>query len=174
MTEQQAAAACPFCDLIERRDRKIMRTEHPEVYCLEPLGPVTEGHLLFLPKIHVIDAGYSPSITGLVFTEAARWADRQKMPFNLITSAGPAATQTVNHLHVHFVPRRADDNLALPWTGQHKRTVEHTSTVKPLGYRLVQDEKDPAYTKVYGVGPEEDRLLARVPTDPMVFPGRDD
>ena len=38
---------------------------------------------------------------------------------NLITSIGPAATQTVPHLHLHLVPRRPGDGLPLPWTPQH-------------------------------------------------------
>lgn len=38
---------------------------------------------------------------------------------NLITSKGDAATQSVLHLHVHVVPRQADDDLPLPWTPQH-------------------------------------------------------
>jgi histidine triad (HIT) family protein len=41
-------------------------------------------------------------------------------PCNIITSAGSDATQTVFHLHLHVVPRRAGDGLALPWTGDHR------------------------------------------------------
>jgi histidine triad (HIT) family protein len=39
-------------------------------------------------------------------------------PCNIITSVGAEATQTVFHLHLHVVPRRFGDGLALPWTGQ--------------------------------------------------------
>jgi len=37
---------------------------------------------------------------------------------NIITSKGREATQSVFHLHVHVVPRQADDDLPLPWTPQ--------------------------------------------------------
>jgi histidine triad (HIT) family protein len=50
-------------------------------------------------------------------SRAAQWA-RTCGDANLITSVGSAATQTVFHLHVHVVPRRAGDGLALPWTSQ--------------------------------------------------------
>jgi histidine triad (HIT) family protein len=36
--------------------------------------------------------------------------------YNIITSMGEYATQTVFHLHVHIVPRRLNDGLHLPWT----------------------------------------------------------
>jgi histidine triad (HIT) family protein len=36
--------------------------------------------------------------------------------YNLITSGGREATQTVMHAHVHYVPRRRGDGLKLPWS----------------------------------------------------------
>jgi histidine triad (HIT) family protein len=45
-------------------------------------------------------------------------------PCNLITSAGREATQSVFHLHLHVVPRRENDRLALPWhSGRHSKSV---------------------------------------------------
>lgn len=40
------------------------------------------------------------------------------VPTPITTEAEAEATQTVFHLHVHLVPRRAEDGLHLPWTGQ--------------------------------------------------------
>jgi histidine triad (HIT) family protein len=84
----------------------------------EPLNPVTPGHMLFVPYTHVANASTHPSLTGLVFDAAARWGRQQNREYNLITSAGPNATQSVWHLHVHYVPRTSGDGLHLPWTGQ--------------------------------------------------------
>lgn len=85
-----------------------------------PLNPVVPGHRLFVPKLHVAYAPAEPVITGYVFEVASRYGAEQPEHFNLITSAGAAATQTVEHLHVHYVPRKPDDGLALPWTGQRR------------------------------------------------------
>jgi hypothetical protein len=50
------------------------------------------------------------------------WAKRHGVgDCNLIASRGPAATQTVPHLHLHLVPRLEGDGLPLPWTGQAER-----------------------------------------------------
>lgn len=111
--------ACPFCDRVNRGEFKPAGDW--AVVSFEPLNPVASGHRLFLPRRHQENAGSDPPITGRVFEAAARWATERQVAFNLITSAGAAATQTVSHLHVHYVPRRAGDGLHLPWTGQEER-----------------------------------------------------
>ena len=93
-----------------------------DVVSFEPLNPVTPGHRLFVPRRHVPDAAADAALTGQVFTAAAVVAAAGDGAFNLITSAGATATQTVFHLHVHYVPRRWGDGLRLPWTGQARWT----------------------------------------------------
>jgi len=83
----------------------------------EPLNPVVPGHLLVVPEKHVRDAGDDPTVAAACMDVAATIAKRYKA-YNLITSAGAPATQTVRHLHVHVVPRRDGDGLPLPWTPQ--------------------------------------------------------
>ena len=97
---------CPFCAMAEHNDERIM--------VFEPLNPVTPGHMLVVPRLHVTDATSRPDITASVMTEAAKVA-KAAGPCNIITSVGADATQTVFHLHVHVVPRRPGDGLALPW-----------------------------------------------------------
>lgn len=83
----------------------------------EPLNPVTPGHLLVVPAPHVEDATRAPHLAGDAVNLASAYAGRHRAA-NIITSIGADATQTVRHLHVHMVPRRAGDGLALPWTNQ--------------------------------------------------------
>lgn len=82
----------------------------------EPLNPVTPGHMLFVPIWHVEHP--SPKAVRNVMFCAAHHAAARDEDYNLITSSGPAATQTVRHIHAHYVPRRDGDGLQLPWTGQ--------------------------------------------------------
>lgn len=104
---------CPFCAILARKADAILACSWPDAIAILPRSPVVPGHLLVLPRAHVVDALEDPAITGLVMLRAAELADP---PCNLITSAGSEATQTVFHLHVHIVPRTAGDGLALPWT----------------------------------------------------------
>lgn len=117
---QPAPTDCPFCQRISKADYEGIYYMENVVF-FEPLNPVVPGHRLFVPRVHVTDAADHPQVTARVFGAAATYAEQKRFfhtDFNLITSAGGAATQSVFHLHVHYVPRRKDDGLLLPWTNQ--------------------------------------------------------
>jgi diadenosine tetraphosphate (Ap4A) HIT family hydrolase len=70
--------------------------------------PVTEGHLLYVPKyntVHVLmDAVESAVMYGLKQVETGEWDG-----FNVGLNYGHAAGQTVEWPHVHLIPRRKGD-----------------------------------------------------------------
>lgn len=111
---------CPFCKRIA--DAQYI-FDYDGVVDFIPLNPVVEGHRLFVPTMHLANASVAPLWTSRVFEVAALFASLHEEDYNLITSCGVDATQTVLHLHVHYVPRRPDDGLHLPWTGQLDRQV---------------------------------------------------
>lgn len=105
---------CPFCDY---EGPSEILADHGDVFVIEPARPVVVGHVLVIPRRHVRDATIDRKLTGRVFEVAALEAEwRVGGDCNIITSVGEAATQTVMHMHVHLVPRREGDLLALPWT----------------------------------------------------------
>lgn len=108
---------CVFC-------RRVVAGEYDEgdrdAVIFAPRHPVTPGHRLIVPRLHVTDATDDPDITAAAMRLAAVYAVRSGGDFNLITSRGATATQTVFHLHIHFVPRHENDGLTLPWTGQRQ------------------------------------------------------
>jgi diadenosine tetraphosphate (Ap4A) HIT family hydrolase len=117
--------------------------------------------MLFLPAEHAEHP--SPFPLGASMEAAARYAEPGEA-YNLITSSGMAATQTIAHLHVHFVPRHSDDGLHLPWTGQRARMAaqarqdeafaagylarEQSMSLHTLGMESSdQAERDQAFTR---------------------------
>jgi histidine triad (HIT) family protein len=106
---------CVFCEIIAKTSPAEIVGEWDEAVAFVPLNPVTEGHVLVVPRLHVRDAVSYPDLTALVMKRVAMIASA---PCNIITSVGALATQTVFHLHVHIVPRRENDKLPLPWTSQ--------------------------------------------------------
>lgn len=115
------SAGCLFCGRIERRDYDAGDLH---TVTFEPLNPVTPGHRLFVPRTHEADGLRNPLALATAMQYAALWAAGHKIrACNFISSAGADATQTVFHLHVHLVPRRKGDGLALPWTRQAKEAA---------------------------------------------------
>jgi histidine triad (HIT) family protein len=105
---------CAFCDyagpspILHRFERVVT-----DVIVFEPMGPVTDGHLVVVPTVHV--AGFEdPGVARDVFDVVSLLAGSTGH-WNVIASVGEAATQTIPHLHVHLVPRERGDGLLLPW-----------------------------------------------------------
>lgn len=117
---------CVFCAIAAGTAPAVIVREWPDALVIRPRsGGVTEGHVMVLPRVHVDDAGTDPEVTAAVMRRAAELMAEQPAA-NLITSKGREATQSVFHLHVHVVPRQADDGFPLPWAPQH--TIRATQT----------------------------------------------
>lgn len=105
---------CVFCDY---DGPSIVEFLNGDAYAIQPVNPVVPGHMLVVAAQHVTDFAHVPVVSGRVMETAAKYAaNHYHGDFNIITSKGAAATQTVNHLHVHIVPRHEDDGLQLPWS----------------------------------------------------------
>lgn len=108
--------SCPFCEINTGRAPATFVGEWSDAFAIVPLNPVVEGHTLVIPKTHVTDFAADPAVAAATMRRAAQLAgDHPVGAMNLITSRGRVATQSVFHLHLHLVPRAANDGLALPW-----------------------------------------------------------
>lgn len=109
---------CVFCAIADGNAPAEIVREWDDALALHPLDPVTDGHLIVIPRAHVPNFTASAVQASYITLRAAELVASlpEAEGWNLITSAGTAATQTVMHLHVHLVPRRTGDGLALPWT----------------------------------------------------------
>ena len=118
----ETADACVFCAIAAHRAPAHYIAQWVDAVAITPRHPVTPGHVLVIPRVHVGDVATSPAVSAAVMARAAELAGG--LPAcNVITSRGSAATQTVMHLHVHVVPRCVGDGLPLPWTPQHAKGV---------------------------------------------------
>lgn len=102
---------CPFCNIPS--DRIIDRDRH--VFVIRDGYPVTEGHTLIIPHRHV-RSYFDTSPEERASIEAMLIKHRGSLnqqfgvsDFNVGINDGPLAGQTVPHLHVHIIPRRAGD-----------------------------------------------------------------
>lgn len=113
---------CPFCLRVVNGefDQHWHKHSLPRLTTVsfEPLDPVTPGHRLFLPSTH--EWPRSALVAAELTFRAMHYAKEQGDDYNLILNQGQHATQSIEHMHLHYVPRRMGDGLTLPWTGQVK------------------------------------------------------
>lgn len=121
MTSITPSDDCPFCVFAAGRKHTWYEggyydDESGDIMRIVPKKPVVDGHRLFVPKLHVPGPSFNPFITGMTFVAATEYASTRVRPYNLIVSSGKIATQTIFHLHVHYIPRSVDDGVRLPWS----------------------------------------------------------
>jgi len=112
---------CLFCKIIAGEIPGTIVAEDDRTVAFMDVNPATRGHALVVPRRHAGNHGEISSEDFAAVADAARrLAIRARSALdadgiNLINSWGPAAWQTVFHLHVHVIPRYADDPLRLQW-----------------------------------------------------------
>jgi histidine triad (HIT) family protein len=105
---------CIFCKIItgDIPSRRIYSDDH--AYAFLDVAPWHRGHALVVPRRHVPDLiAMDPALTEIapaVETVARLLVERLDADgVNLLSSSGAVAGQEVFHLHVHVVPRYADE-----------------------------------------------------------------
>ncbi|MFQ5918908.1 MAG: HIT family protein [Thermoplasmata archaeon] len=112
---------CIFCRIIRGDEEAALVYEDDTYVAFMDIQPINPGHILVLPKIHretVFDM--DPEEAGALFSQAARLAGAVKEALgadgiNIGQNNGRAAQQIVPHVHVHVIPRYADDSPAGRW-----------------------------------------------------------
>ena len=112
---------CIFCKIVAGEVPSTRVDEDERTVAFMDVNPATRGHVLVVPREHVVDLlAIGHEDLAACAATAQRVARRQKERLsadgvNLINSCGAAAWQTVFHFHIHVIPRYAGDPLRLPW-----------------------------------------------------------
>ena len=110
---------CVFCAIAAGDGPAIRIYEDDGYLAILDIRPFTRGHTLVLPKRHTVDLTDTPPETladmvgiGQRIARAAR-ATELADATNIGINDGRAAFQTVNHIHLHVLPRRNGDKLSV-------------------------------------------------------------
>lgn len=105
---------CIFCRIVagEIPSKRIHEDEHAIAFL--DVAPFKRGHALVVPRAHVeniledaeVLAGLAPAITQV---GAHLMRQLGASGLNVVSNVGADAGQSVFHLHVHLIPRYADD-----------------------------------------------------------------
>lgn len=103
--------ACPFCQMPPER----VLLANDVAFVIRDGYPISPGHTLVIPRRHVgsfFEISEAERTGMLQLLDAAKAGlDREYRPdgYNIGINDGPAAGQTVPHLHMHLIPRYAGD-----------------------------------------------------------------
>jgi histidine triad (HIT) family protein len=112
---------CIFCKIVAGEVPSTRVDEDERTVAFMDVNPATRGHVLVVPREHVVDLlEIGAEDLAACAATAQRIAGRQHERLgadgvNLLNSCGAAAWQTVFHFHVHVIPRYDGDPLRLPW-----------------------------------------------------------
>ncbi len=130
---------CLFCKIVAGELPATIVDQDERTVSFMDINPATRGHALVVPRAHAADLlEISPEDLSASAVAAQRLAARAKENLeadgvNLINSCGRAAWQTVDHFHIHVIPRYRGDPLKLPWSPAPGDREEIEAAAKELG-----------------------------------------
>ena len=113
---------CIFCKIANGEIPSATLYEDEDFRVILDLGPASKGHALILPKEHYKDlCELDDAVAAKVLPLAGKMGRAMKKAlhfdgFNLVQNNGEAAGQTVQHFHMHLIPRYVNDGQKILWT----------------------------------------------------------
>ena len=110
---------CVFCEIIKGNIPSYKVYEDDKVIAILDISQATLGHTLVIPKKHVKnifeleenDASYLFAITKKLSKKICKALVVDNV--NILNNNGPIAGQSVDHFHIHIIPRTEDDGLII-------------------------------------------------------------
>jgi histidine triad (HIT) family protein len=137
---------CEFCQIVAGHSPATKVFEDVDTLAFFPTRPVTLGHTLLVPKVHVphiwelTNAVALPLMKAMLLLSKALREAVDPHGLNVINSAGEAASQTVFHLHIHLVPRWEGDALGDIWPRDRTWSEHDKATAAALIRKSLANE----------------------------------
>jgi histidine triad (HIT) family protein len=135
---------CIFCKIIKGELKSYKVYEDEETLAFLDINPVTNGHILIVPKNHyeTIEE-ISEDKLGVLMKAIKKVGAKVKNAieiegYNVSLNNGSVAGQIIPHLHFHIIPRRENDGLS-PWP--HKQYEEGIAEELTKILRIEKEEK---------------------------------
>jgi len=112
---------CIFCKIVVGEIPALVVLNTPDVLGFLDIGPLSEGHVLLVPKSHAerltdLSRETAGAIGGLLpAVGRALVKVTEADGFNVLQNNGAVAGQVVGHVHFHLIPRSAGDGLGYRW-----------------------------------------------------------
>lgn len=116
---------CIFCKIIAGETSSSTIYEDDEFKVILDRFPSSIGHVLIMPKEHIENIfGISPKKGAQMFELAVKISPIIKKQLNcnginILQNNGACAGQSVEHFHIHIIPRYDNDKLNICWKSQN-------------------------------------------------------
>ena len=116
---------CIFCKIAAGQIPSGKVYENDLVFAFMDINPLSEGHVLVIPKEHYERFDQCPP---QVASEIAVWIGRIASAvvsgvdcdgYNVLCNNGSAAGQEVKHVHFHIIPRSYGDGIFTEWPAKN-------------------------------------------------------
>jgi histidine triad (HIT) family protein len=115
---------CIFCQIVLGQSPCIKLWDDENTLAIMDIFPANDGHCLVLTKEHyptlfdITDEAFA--MVSRSVNRVARAVNQALSPsgLNLVQANGPGAKQSVEHFHIHIIPRKPDDQLKLNWSAE--------------------------------------------------------
>ena len=108
---------CIFCKIVKKEIKSDFVEESNIFIVIKDINPVSEGHLLVIPKKHYATLLDIPDKMGaemlnFIKKVSSKLLDSKKGDgFNIVMNNLPSAGQLVMHSHIHIIPRKDGDGI---------------------------------------------------------------
>ncbi len=110
---------CIFCKIIKKEIESNIVYEDEMILAILDISQATKGHTLVIPKKHFenifdIDENAYMHISKVVAIICKHYKDKLNITgINILNNSGVIAGQTVNHFHMHIIPRYEKNDLTM-------------------------------------------------------------
>lgn len=112
---------CIFCKIGKGEIPSATIYENSDFRVFLDVAPANRGHALIIPKEHAdnifqLDGETAGKLFSLATVVASAIKEETKCEgMNVVQNNGAVAGQTVNHFHLHLIPRNTGDDVNVGW-----------------------------------------------------------
>jgi histidine triad (HIT) family protein len=112
---------CIFCKIVAGSIPSFKVFENSAAFAFMDINPLSEGHVLVIPKTHaanlweIDDGALRDTVSAARVVANSMKTALGLDSMNMVQANGPGALQSVDHFHVHLIPRKVGDGVPLDW-----------------------------------------------------------
>ena len=133
---------CIFCKIAKGEIPSATIYETSDFKVILDVSPANRGHALIITKEHFdnifqMDAETAAKLFSLATVVARALKEETGCDgMNVLQNNGEVAGQTVNHFHLHLIPRYKDDDVKITWKPGESDSEELAELAKALKKRI--------------------------------------